>query len=186
MQYLWFAHALLPNGWAERVRIGVQRSRIASVELDTAAVAGDERYGAVLPGLCNVHSHGFQRGMAGLSERRGRPDDDFWSWREVMYRFLDQLTPDDIAAITAQAYVEMLESGYTRVGEFHYLHNDIDGARYADPAETAGAIVAAAETAGIGLTLLPVFYAHADFGGLCAKGGPAAFHFGPGWLCPAG
>jgi formiminoglutamate deiminase len=103
--------------------------------------------------------------MAGLSERRGRPDDDFWSWREVMYRFLDRLTPDDIAAITAQAYVEMLEGGFTRVGEFHYLHNDVDGARYADPAETAGAIVAAVEATGIGLTLLPVFYAHADFGG---------------------
>src|SRR3569623_1451167 len=112
-----------------------------------------------------VTTHGVPRGRAGLSERRGRPDDDFWSWREVKYRFLDRLTPDDIAAITTQAYVEMLEGGFTRVGEFHYLHNNIDGRRYADPAETAGAIVAAAEAAGIGLTLLPVFYAHSDFGG---------------------
>ncbi len=165
MQHLWFAHALLPQGWAERVRIGVNGGLIASVESGVVPQQSDERHGAALPGLCNVHSHGFQRGMAGLSERRGRPDDDFWSWREVMYRFLGQVTPDDIAAITAQAYVEMLESGYTRVGEFHYLHNDIDGRRYADPAETAAAIVAAAEAAGIGLTLLPVFYAHADFGG---------------------
>jgi formimidoylglutamate deiminase len=128
-----------------------------------------------LPGLCNVHSHGFQRGMAGMSERRGRPDDDFWSWREVMYRFLDRLTPDDIAAITAQAYVEMLEGGFTRVGEFHYLHNDADGAPYADPAETAGAIVAAAEATSIGLTLLPVFYAHADFGGVPPAPGQRRF-----------
>jgi len=165
MQHLWFAHALLPQGWAEGVRIGVADGRIASIDAETRPAPSDERHGAALPGLCNVHSHGFQRGMAGLSERRGRPDDDFWSWREIMYRFLDRLTPDDIAAITAQAYVEMLESGYTRVGEFHYLHNDIDGGRYADPAETAGAIVAAAEQTGIGLTLLPVFYAHADFGG---------------------
>src|SRR3569623_1073230 len=112
-----------------------------------------------------VTTHGVPRGRAGLSERRGRPDDDFWSWREVMYRFLDRLTPDDIAAITTQAYVELREGGFTRVGEFHYLHNNIDGRRYADPAETAGAIVAAAEAAGIGLTLLPVFYAQSDFRG---------------------
>lgn len=165
MPQLWFERALLPAGWAERVRITIDGATIVAVETEVDATPGDQRYDAALPGLCNVHSHGFQRGMAGLSERRGRPDDDFWSWREVMYRFLDRLTPDDIAAITAQAYAEMLESGFTRVGEFHYLHNDIDGGRYADPAETAGAIVAATEATGIGLTLLPVFYAHADFGG---------------------
>jgi len=165
MLTLWFERALLPAGWVDRVRISVDGATISAVETDVAPGPDDQRHGAALPGLCNVHSHGFQRGMAGLSERRGRPDDDFWSWREVMYRFLDRLTPDDIEAITAQAYVEMLEGGFTRVGEFHYLHNDIDGARYADPAETAGAIVAAADATGIGLTLLPVFYAHADFGG---------------------
>jgi len=165
MPTLWFERALLPAGWVDRVRISVDGATISAVETDVAPEPDDQRLGAALPGLCNVHSHGFQRGMAGLSERRGRPDDDFWSWREVMYRFLDRLTPDDIEAITAQAYVEMLEGGFTRVGEFHYLHNDIDGARYADPAETAGAIVAAADATGIGLTLLPVFYAHADFGG---------------------
>jgi formiminoglutamate deiminase len=175
MQHLWFERALLPQGWAEQVRIGMAEGRIASVEADVQARPDDERHGAALPGMCNVHSHGFQRGMAGLSERRGRPDDDFWSWREIMYRFLDRLTPGDIAAITAQAYVEMLESGYTRVGEFHYLHNDIGGGTYADPAETAGAIVAAAETAGIGLTLLPVFYAHSDFGGAPPKSGQRRF-----------
>jgi formiminoglutamate deiminase len=155
---------LLPDGWADRVRIAIDGATIVAIDTDVMPQPGDQRHGAALPGLCNVHSHGFQRGMAGLSERRGRPDDDFWSWREVMYRFLDRLTPDDIEAITAQAYVEMLEGGFTRVGEFHYLHNDVDGARYADPAETAGAIVAAADGTGIGLTLLPVFYAHADFG----------------------
>ncbi|VVT14446.1 Formimidoylglutamate deiminase [Sphingomonas sp. EC-HK361] len=175
MTHLWFENALLPQGWAQRVRIGISGGCIVSVDADIAPLPGDERHSTALPGLCNVHSHGFQRGMAGLSERRGRPDDDFWSWREVMYRFLDRLTPDDIAAITAQAYVEMLESGFTRVGEFHYLHNDIDGRRYADPAETAGAIVAAAQTSGIGLTLLPVFYAHGDFGGAAPAPGQRRF-----------
>lgn len=165
MPYLWFERALLPDGWAERVRIAIDGATIFAIDTGVMPQPGDQRHGAALPGLCNVHSHGFQRGMAGLSERRGRPDDDFWSWREVMYRFLDRLAPDDIEAITAQAYVEMLEGGFTRVGEFHYLHNDVDGARYADPAETAGAIVGAVEATGIGLTLLPVFYAHADFGG---------------------
>ena len=165
MDTLWFDRALLPQGWASRVRIGIAEGRILSVAADSDPQPADARHAAGLPGLCNVHSHGFQRGMAGLSERRSRPDDNFWSWREVMYRFLDRLTPEDIEAITAQAYVEMLEGGFTRVGEFHYLHNDIDGRRYADRAETAGAIVSAAEASGIGLTLLPVFYAHADFGG---------------------
>jgi len=175
MRYLWFEQALLPQGWARRVRIGIAGAGIASIETNADPQPLDARHGAALPGLCNVHSHGFQRGMAGLSERRGRPDDDFWSWREVMYRFLDRLAPDDIAAITALAYVEMLESGFTRVGEFHYLHNDVDGGRYADPAETAGAIVAAAEVSGIGLTLLPVFYAHGDFGGAPSAPGQRRF-----------
>jgi len=163
---LWFERALLPNGWAEKVlvEIGADGS-IASVSAGAEEAAADERHGVAMPGLPNVHSHGFQRGMAGLAERRRRADDDFWGWRDVMYHFLDRLTPDDIAAITAQAYVEMLESGYTHVGEFHYLHNDRDGRPYADRAETAGAIAAAADQSGIGLTLLPVFYAHSDFGG---------------------
>lgn len=175
MDRLWFEQALLPEGWAQRVRIGMADGRIASVEVDVEPDHGDARHAIGLPGLCNVHSHSFQRGMAGLSERGGNPRDDFWTWREVMYRFLDRLTPDDIRAISAQAYVEMLEAGFTRVGEFHYLHNEIDGSRYADPAETAGAIVAAAESAGIGLTLLPVFYAHGDFGGAAPKPGQRRF-----------
>ncbi|MCM8731230.1 formimidoylglutamate deiminase [Hephaestia sp. GCM10023244] len=172
--HLWFETALLPDGWATGVRVGVQHGRIASIEVG-AAQPGDVRHAIGVPGLCNVHSHGFQRGMAGLSERRGRAGDDFWSWRDVMYAFLDRLTPDDIAAITALAYVEMLETGYTRVGEFHYLHNDVDGHRYADPAATAASIVAAADQTGVGLTLLPVFYAHADFGGVPPTPGQRRF-----------
>lgn len=172
---LWFEQALLPDGWASRVCITLDGGRIASIESGLDPGPNDERHGVCFPGLCNVHSHGFQRGMAGLSERRGRPDDDFWSWREIMYRFLDRLTPDDIQAITAQAYVEMLESGFTRVGEFHYLHNDIDGGRYADPAETTASVIAASAETGIGLTLLPVFYAHGGFGGATPAPGQRRF-----------
>lgn len=165
MTALWFERALLAEGWARDVRVAIDAGRISAVDADVPPQPGDERHAIGLPGLANLHCHGFQRGMAGLSETRGRLDDDFWSWREIMYRFLDRLTPDDIAAINALAFVEMMESGFTRVAEFHYLHNDADGRRYADPAETAGAVVAASAESGIGLTLLPVFYAHGDFGG---------------------
>ena len=175
MASLWFKTALLPTGWADNVRLTIADGKFHSVEIDAAAQPGDECHAIAVPGLCNVHSHGFQRGMAGLSEHRGTGDDDFWSWREVMYRFLDRLTPDDVQAICAMAYVEMLETGYTRVGEFHYLHNGPDGERYSDPAEMAGRVVTAAEAAGIGLTLLPVFYAHSDFGGAAPKPGQRRF-----------
>lgn len=175
MTALWLETALLPPGWANDVRIEMSGGLISSVSPDTPPQPGDERAAIALPGLSNVHSHAFQRGMAGLAEHRGPGDDDFWSWREVMYRFLDRLTPDDVEAICAMAYVEMLETGYTRVGEFHYLHNDVSGARYGDPAEMAGRVVAAAEATGIGLTLLPVFYAHSDFGGAAPKPGQRRF-----------
>lgn len=175
MVSLWFERAWIDDRWEREVRLRVADGRIASVETGVAAGAGDERHRVGLPGLCNVHSHGFQRGMAGLSERRSRPDDNFWSWREIMYRFLDRLTPEDVAAITAQAYAEMLEGGFTRVGEFHYLHHDPAGATYADRAEMAGAIVEASASTGIGLTLLPVFYAHGNFGGAAPSHGQRRF-----------
>ncbi|MFN2259262.1 MAG: formimidoylglutamate deiminase, partial [Parasphingopyxis sp.] len=160
---IWFETALTPDGWRDGVRVIVEQGRIARVEPGDPRPE-DERHRIGIPGLPNLHSHGFQRGMAGLTgERKG--EENFWSWREVMYRFVDRLDPEDIAAITAQAYAEMLESGFTHVAEFHYLHNDRNGARYADPAQTGGSIAAAAEASGIGLTLLPVFYAHGDFGG---------------------
>lgn len=163
---LWFGTALLPDGWARDVRLGVAGGRITWIETEARRAPGEAVAGAVaLPGVANVHSHAFQRAMAGLTEARGPTDDDFWTWRELMYRFLDRGGPDEIEAITALAFAEMLEGGFTRVAEFHYLHNDPAGARYADPAEIAGRIVAAAGATGIGLTMLPVFYAHAGFGG---------------------
>ncbi len=172
---LWFNQALLPGGWAAGVRLEIAAGRIARIETGVEAASDDERHGAALPGLCNVHSHAFQRGMAGLAEVRGPADDDFWTWREVMYRFLDRLTPDQIEIIAAQAYVEMLQQGFTRVGEFHYLHNAPDGRPYDNPAELAMRIVAAADATGIGLTLLPVFYAHGDFGGVAPRPGQRRF-----------
>src|SRR5262249_10958271 len=127
---------------------------------------GAERLaGIAVPGLPNLHSHAFQRGMAGLAERRGPTMDSFWTWREVMYRFLDRLTPDDVEAIAAFTYMEMLEAGFTTVGEFHYLHHDVDGRPYADLGEMTQRIVAAGAETGIGLTLLPSFYAYGGFGG---------------------
>lgn len=159
------AQALLPQGWARDVRIECVHGRIVSVTADAPADAGAQPLGVVVPGLGNLHSHAFQRAMAGLTEVGGRSGDSFWSWRELMYRFLDRLGPDDFQAVAEQAYMEMLESGFTRVGEFHYLHHAPDGRRYADHAEMAGRVTAAASGTGLGLTLLPVFYAHSDFGG---------------------
>ncbi|UOS97019.1 formimidoylglutamate deiminase [Xanthomonas arboricola] len=166
VQALWAARALLPDGWAGDVRITLAQGRIASVQPGATPAADDSRVEWLLPGLGNLHSHAFQRGMAGLTEVGGRSGDSFWSWRELMYHFVDRLDPDSLQAIAEQAYVEMLESGFTRVGEFHYLHHSPGGAAYAQAGEMSGRIAAAAANTGIGLTLLPVFYAHADFGGV--------------------
>jgi len=158
-------HALLPGGWTRDVRIECAQGRITSITANAACTEDAQRLGVVVPGLGNLHSHAFQRAMAGLTETGGASGDSFWSWRALMYRFLERLQPDDIEAIAQLAYMEMLEAGFTRVGEFHYLHHAPDGRAYADPAELAVRIIAAADTTGIGLTLLPVFYAHSDFGG---------------------
>lgn len=173
---LFFSRALLPDGWAGNVRITVVDGAVSAVETDAVRAAGEVDLGVALPGLSNVHSHAFQRAMAGLTEERGPNEgDDFWSWRALMYRFLDRGGPEEIEAITALAFAEMLEGGFTRVGEFHYLHNDPEGRTYADRGELAGRIAAAAEGTGIGLTLLPVFYAHAGFGGTAPAHGQRRF-----------
>ena len=123
----------------------------------------------------NLHSHAFQRAMAGMTERRGPGDDSFWTWRATMYRFLDALTPEDVEAIAALAYVEMLEAGFASVAEFHYLHHQPGGAPYADPAELAHRIAAAAAETGIGLTLLPVLYSYGGAGAAPLAGGQRRF-----------
>lgn len=164
-QILHLAHALLPDGFAENVTLTVTDGTIAAVAVGNPAPEAALRLdGLALPGMPNLHSHLFQRGMAGLSERRGATADSFWTWREVMYRFLDRLGPDDVQAIAAQAMVEMLEGGFTAIAEFHYLHHDKDGRPYANIAAMAQAVAAAAEETGIGLTLLPVLYRFGNFG----------------------
>ena len=175
MTFIHAGTALLPQGWCRDVRIGFDAGRVASVEAGAAPAPGDERHAIVLPGMPNLHSHAFQRGMAGLAEVRGPSTDSFWSWREAMYRFALAMTPAQVEAVACQLYVEMLEAGFTRVGEFHYLHHDPVGQPYADPAEMAVRIAAAAHNTGIGLTLLPVFYAHASFGGATAGAGQRRF-----------
>jgi len=172
---LWFESALLENGWSDRVRLTLADGKIEAVEPGVDPAPEDERHFVALPGLPNVHSHAFQRAMAGLAEARGRADDDFWSWRELMYRFVGRIGPEECEAIAALAYAEMLEGGFTRVGEFHYLHHAPGGARYDDVAEMSGRIAAAADATGIGLTLLPVFYAHGGFGGQPAGTAQARF-----------
>lgn len=172
--HLFFQQALLEFGWSEDVAIELADGRIAGIEIGAAEPPLCPRR-AVVPGIVNLHSHAFQRGMAGLAERRGSNRDSFWTWREVMYRFVDQLTPEDCQAIAAMAYVEMLESGFTRVVEFHYLHHDIDGRPYSDIGEMAGRIAAAATETGIGLTLLPVLYRYGNFGAVAAGHGQRRF-----------
>lgn len=167
--------ALLPNGWHDKVRILLNDGRITAVEAGTSIQADDERHAILVPGMPNLHSHAFQRGMAGLAELRGPSADSFWSWREVMYRFALSMTPDQVEAVAAQLYVEMLEAGFSRVGEFHYLHHDRDGTPYSNLAEMAERIAAAAGETGIGLTLLPVFYAHSSFGGAAPNEGQRRF-----------
>lgn len=157
--------ALLPTGWASQVGLEIEEGAIVALTPGAAAGFGERVRGRAVPGLPNLHSHLFQRAMAGLAERRGPTADSFWSWREVMYGFLARLTPDDVEAIAAMAMVEMLEGGFTALAEFHYLHHAPDGTPYDDPAEMASRIAAAASLTGMGLTLLPVLYCHGGFGG---------------------
>jgi formiminoglutamate deiminase len=165
---LFFDAALLADGWARDVEVVVVDGTIRAV-VPGAVAAGRARIaGAALPGLPNLHSHAFQRAIAGSTERRGPASDSFWTWREAMYRFVDCLAPDDVEAISAMAMMEMLEGGFTSLAEFHYLHHYRDGQPYADRAELSARIVAAAAETGIGLTLLPVLYAQGGFGGMPA------------------
>jgi formimidoylglutamate deiminase len=165
--------ALLPEGWASNVRIRVEAGRIA--EVTTGAPAKGQIFGCLLPAPVNLHSHTFQRAMAGMTEGRTAGQDSFWTWRSLMYRFLDRLTPDDVQAIAAQAMVEMAEAGFAAVCEFHYLHHPVGGGIYADPAEMSGRIAAAASETGLGLTLLPVIYEQGGVDGRALAGGQLRF-----------
>src|SRR3979490_823866 len=175
MSTLHFVSALLPSWWADDVQVIVTDGIVTKVTTGIAPATHDERHQLAIPGIASLHSHAFQRGMAGLAETRGNAADTFWTWRETMYRFALDMTPEDTEAVATLLYVEMLEQGYTRVGEFHYLHHDHDGRPYANPAEMATRIALAAEITGIGLTLLPSFYAHSSFGGAAPHAGQRRF-----------
>src|SRR5213595_3839754 len=175
MPSLHFESALLPTGWKHDVQVALSDGIIAEITTGTAPAAHEERHKLAIPGIASLHSHAFQRGMASLAETRGNTADTFWTWRETMYRFALEMTPEDTEAVATLLYVEMLEQGYTRVGEFHYLHHDHDGTPYANPAEMATRIARAAEVTGIGLTLLPSFYAHSSFGGAAPHAGQRRF-----------
>jgi formimidoylglutamate deiminase len=156
--------ALLGGAWQEDMCIAVDdEGNIADV---TTNSNGSERLrGPVVPGMANLHSHAFQRAMAGLTETRGSPKDDFWSWRELMYRFVERITPGQALAIARHLYVEMLRNGYTAVAEFHYVHNDALGKPYAERGEMLRGHLEAAREAQIAITLLPTLYSWSDFGG---------------------
>ena len=175
MKILWAEQALTHKGWQQAVRIAIRDDgRIDSIKAGTAPEG--RRLDCALPAPANLHSHAFQRAMAGLTERRGTgAGDSFWTWRETMYRFLDLLTPEDVEAIAAFAQMEMLEAGFAAVGEFHYLHHAPGGQAYADPAEMSARIFAAREASGIGLTHLPVLYMQGGCDGRALSGGQLRF-----------
>lgn len=175
MRTLYARQALLTDGWHRGIRLTIKDGLIARVDTETRPLPSDVSVDTLLPGMPNVHSHAFQRGFSGLAERRGTGRDSFWTWREIMYRFALSVTADDMQTLAEMAYIEMLEAGYTRVGEFHYLHHAVDGRPYDDPAEHSVRIFAAAHETGIALTHLPVFYRHGGFGPQDADDGQRRF-----------
>jgi formimidoylglutamate deiminase len=158
--------ALLPGGWARDVLITVDGGDIATVEANGAADGAERLHGPLLAGMANLHSHAFQRAMAGLTDVRAAAHDDFWSWRELMYQFMERLTPEQAQAIAAQLYIEMLKHGYTAVAEFHYVHH---------PAEMLARHLEAARDTGIAVTLLPALYRWSGFGSQPLKARQARF-----------
>lgn len=157
-------HALLPNGWASNVRLSWDDDgALTQIETGIQLQMGERVESYVLPGMTNLHSHAFQRAMAGMTEIAGEGPDSFWTWRDLMYRFALAITPEQIQTIATQLYSECLRYGYTSVCEFHYLHRAPDGSFYANRAEMAERVIAAAEDVGMGISMLPVLYSFADF-----------------------
>lgn len=168
--------ALLPSGWANNVRLEVSADGLLThVESNASADHAERLRGPVLAGMPNLHSHAFQRAMAGLAEVAGNPNDSFWTWRDLMYRMVGRINPEQLQVIARQLYIEMLKAGYTSVAEFHYVHHDTQGQPYADPTELSRQISQAAAASGIGLTLLPVLYSHSGFGGQAPNDGQRRF-----------
>jgi formimidoylglutamate deiminase len=159
--------ALLPSGWAQDVLLEWDATG-RLVQVATGATCPDgvaTSRGPIIPGMPNVHSHAFQHVFAGLTEYRAHADDSFWSWRDLMYRFAARISPEQLESIATHLYIGMLRGGYTSVCEFHYVHHAADGRPYADDATLSRCLLRAARAAGIGITLLPVLYQTAGFGG---------------------
>lgn len=164
-----FTTAWLPDGWHRNVVISVDPvGDIVDIATGDAVTTARLINGAAIAGMPNVHSHAFQRAMAGLAEQRSSSDDSFWTWREMMYEHASQMTPECLNAIAAQLYADMLKAGYTAVCEFHYLHSHgphgEDGQSLETRLAMCQALIDAAATAGIGMTLLPTLYQTSDFG----------------------
>lgn len=173
---LFAADALLPTGWERDVLVAWDGAgRITTITPNAQPNGAAVAPGPLLPGMPNLHSHAFQRAFAGLTEYRGESQDSFWSWRNLMYRFAARITPESLEAIATWLYVEMLEAGYTSVCEFHYVHHDQDGRPYADDATLSLALLRAAKSAGIGITLLPVLYQTSGFGAKPPRADQARF-----------
>ena len=171
-----FENIQLADGWAENVTLDVGADGLISA-IHKNSNDGEAVSGIAIPAICNAHSHAFQRAFVGKTERRGEDGDDFWAWRKVMYGALKTIGPEELEAIAAQVYVEMLKAGYAGVAEFHYLHHQASGAAYDNPAEMSEAILRGAESAGIDITLLPVLYQRADFGTADINEGQRPFYF---------
>jgi len=176
MSVFFAERALLPTGWANNVRFEVSpEGMLTQVLADADSEGAELMNGPVVPGMPNLHSHAFQRAMAGLAEVAGNPNDSFWTWRDLMYRLVGQISPEQLGIIARQLYIEMLKGGFTSVAEFHYVHQDTSGQPYANPAELAMRVSEAASSVGIGLTLLPVLYSHSGFGGQAPNEGQRRF-----------
>jgi formiminoglutamate deiminase len=174
-QWLYARRALLADGWAQDVRLQLSHGHIGNVSRQASPQPGDTRVDTLLPALANLHSHSFQRAMAGMTEHRAAGRESFWTWRELMYRFLEHLTPDHVEAIAAQVFMEMQEAGYAAVGEFHYVHHQSGGVPYGNIGELSQRIFAAARQTGIGLTHLPVLYTYGGAGQKPLAGGQLRF-----------
>lgn len=174
--YVFAPRAWLSTGWHHRVLFKIENGFFTEIKVN-ATPPDNTLYlnGPVLPTIANVHSHAFQYLMAGMAEVSLNSNDSFWSWRDLMYRLVRKLNPEQVNIIATQLYIEMLKAGYTQVAEFHYLHHDKSGNTYADPAEMSRQLLAAAKGSGIGMTLLPVLYSYSGFGGLPPNPGQMRF-----------
>jgi formimidoylglutamate deiminase len=175
--------ALLPTGWANNVYLQWnEKGILTSVAANKTHPSNTPSVELLLPGMPNLHSHAFQRAMAGLTEYRSSIDDSFWSWRTLMYAFAQKLNPDLLKAVASQLYLEMLKAGYTSTCEFHYIHHDQNGRPYAPVEALSSCLIEAAEQVGIGLTLLPVMYEYSGFGQTPPHAGQARFINSPDWI----